>query len=31
MNSLGACSDLYVHAEHTGQELVRTLIVRVRN
>ncbi len=30
-NSLRACSDLYAHAEHTGQELKRTLSVRVRN
>jgi hypothetical protein len=31
LNSLGACSDLYAHAEHAGQELMRTLSVRVRN
>jgi hypothetical protein len=31
LNSLRACSDLYAHAEHTGQELMRTLSVRVRN
>ncbi len=31
MNSLRACSDLYGHAEHTGQELTCTLSVRVRN
>jgi hypothetical protein len=31
LNSLRACFDLYTHAEHTGQELMRTLSVRVRN
>ena len=31
LNSLRACSDLYAHAEHTGQELARTLSLRVRN
>ncbi len=31
MNSLRACSDLYAHAEHTGQELTGTLSMRVRN
>jgi hypothetical protein len=31
LNSLCACSNLYVHAEHKGQELMRSLSVRVRN
>jgi hypothetical protein len=31
MNSLRAFSDLYAQAEHMGQELMRTLSVRVRN
>jgi hypothetical protein len=31
LNSLRACSYLYAHAEHTGQELMRTLSIRVRN
>jgi hypothetical protein len=31
LNFLRACSDLYAHAEHTGQELMRTLSVDVRN
>jgi hypothetical protein len=29
--SLWACSDLYAHAKHTGQELMRALSVHVRS
>ncbi len=28
-SSLRACSDLYAHTEHTGQELMRTLTIRI--
>jgi hypothetical protein len=31
LNSLRACSDLYVHAEYTGQKLMRTLSILGRN
>ncbi len=31
LNSLRACFNLYVHTEHTDQELMRTLSVCVRN
>ena len=31
LNSLRACSDLYVHAEYTGQKLMLTLSTLVRN
>jgi len=28
---LRACSDLYAHAKHTGQELMRALSMHIRN
>ncbi len=31
LTSLRACSDLYAHAEHTGQDLLRALSMRIRN
>ncbi len=31
LTSLRVCSDLYAHAEHTRQELMHTLRIRIKN